>query len=140
MEAPVRAMIVGDLMATRLVCVRADSPISVAAKLLDDYDLSGLPVVDRDGALLGVVSRTDLIRARANERLWREWPTLLVRQLMTAPAVTTVAAAAIADAARLMGERHIRRLIVVDAAGAPVGVLSATDLVHAIAGRGGAAN
>lgn len=137
MPAVVRAMIVGDLMATRPVSVRADSPASVAAKLLDDYDVSGLPVVDRSGALVGVVSRCDLVRARANDGLWHDWPELLVRDLMTAPAVTTTIAAPLGEAARVMGERHIRRLIVVDAGGAPVGVLSATDLVHDIACRRG---
>ena len=48
----------------------------------------GLPVVDHTGALVGVLSQTDLNRARSTEYLWVNWPGLSVRHLMTSPAIT----------------------------------------------------
>ena len=44
-------------------------------------------MVDGDGDLVGVISQTDLLRARATEHLWANWPGLAVRHLMTSPAI-----------------------------------------------------
>jgi len=118
------------------VSVPADSPISEAARLLDTYRISGLPVVDRDGQLVGVVSQTDLLRARVIDHLWAALPGLAVRHLMTAPAVTARESMPLDEAASLMEERQIHRLVVVGADGrTPIGVLSVSDLVHEMARR-----
>ena len=79
---------VGDLMALDPIVVKATAPLAEAAELLDRHHISGLPVVDGGGSLVGVVSQTDLVRARSTEYLWSNWPGLAVRHLMTSPAVT----------------------------------------------------
>ena len=67
----------------------------------------GLPVVDAAGALVGVVSQTDLVHARPTEHLWQRWPGLAVRHLMTRPAITRRSATRPLDeAARLMERLH----------------------------------
>ena len=127
---------VRDVMTKGVVSVPADSPISEAARLLDTYRISGLPVVDRDGQLVGVVSQTDLLRARVIDHLWAALPGLAVRHLMTAPAVTAREGMPLDEAASLMEERQIHRLVVVGADGrTPIGVLSVSDLVHEMARR-----
>ncbi len=127
---------VRDVMTKGAVSVPADSPISEAARLLDTYHISGLPVVDRDGQLVGVVSQTDLLRARVIDHLWAALPGLAVRHLMTAPAVTAREGMPLDEAASLMEERQIHRLVVVGADGrTPIGVLSVSDLVHEMARR-----
>lgn len=126
---------VGDRMSLEPVVVRADASLADAAMLMDSRKISGLPVIDAAGSLVGVVSQTDLARARSTQYLWANWPGLAVRHLMTSPAVTVLRSTPLAMAARKMERHRIHRLVVVDDADEtiPIGVLSMTDLVHAIA-------
>jgi CBS domain-containing protein len=126
---------VGDLMALDPIVIKATASLTEAAELLDRHRISGLPVVDPGGSLVGVVSQSDLIRARSTEYLWSNWPGLAVRHLMTSPAVTVTRSTPLTIAAARMDRRHIHRLVVVadDDETLPIGILSMTDLVHAIA-------
>jgi CBS domain-containing protein len=126
---------VADRMAREPIVIGSDASLAEAATLMDRHHIHGLPVVDRDGRLVGVLSQTDLTRARGTEYLWANWPGLAVRHLMTAPAVTILGSATLDAAAHEMERRHIHRLVVVDETDplTPIGVLSMTDLVHAIA-------
>lgn len=135
MSPTTTGLTVGELMTRDPVVIRADASLKEAAGLLDEYRISGLPVVDMDGALLGVLSQTDLVRARATEHLWTNWPGLAVRHLMTHPALTIAASASLGEAARLMEERHVHRLVVLgDDERTPIGIISTTDLVRSMAG------
>ncbi len=129
------APIVGDRMALEPIVVRADASLTEAAALMDRHHIHGLPVVDASGSLVGVLSQTDLARARGTEYLWANWPGLAVRHLMTSPAITVLCSTPLAIAARKMERHRIHRLVVVDDLDPtiPIGVLSMTDLVHAIA-------
>ena len=126
--------LVGDLMTAEPVVVVADASLAEAASLLDQHHINGLPVVDAAGVLLGVLSQTDLLRARATEYLWANWPGLRVKHLMTSPALTIGRDQPVATAARKMERHHVHRLVVVadDDETRPIGVLSASDLVHAM--------
>ena len=130
-----RSITVGDLMAEEPIVVRADAPLSEAAHLIDEYDISGLPVIAEAGDLLGVISETDLVRARATEWLWANWTGLHVRHLMSSPALTIHASAPVAAAAIQMERDHVHRLVVVsdDDPLMPIGVISTSDLVRALA-------
>jgi CBS domain-containing protein len=130
-----RSITVGDLMAEEPIVVRADAPLSEAAHLIDEYDISGLPVIAEAGDLLGVISETDLVRARATEWLWANWTGLHVRHLMSSPALTIHASAPVAAAAIQMERDHVHRLVVVsdDDPIMPIGVISTSDLVRAVA-------
>lgn len=123
---------VGDLMTAAPVVVRADALLADAAWLLDEHRIDGLPVVDTGGALVGVISQTDLLRARATEYLWANWASLRVKHLMTSPALTICQGEPLATAARKMERNHVHRLVVVADGDetAPIGVISASDLVH----------
>lgn len=128
--------LVRDLMTADPVVVREDAPLPEVAETLERRDISGVPVVDGAGDLVGVISRTDLARVRATDDLWARWPGLAARHLMTQPAITVAADTPLADAIRRMESEHIHRLVVVDEGGRrPVGVLSTTDIVHAMTGR-----
>lgn len=129
--------IVADHMAPNPVVVRADASLSEAAALMDRHHVHGLPVVDEAGALVGVLSQTDLNRARSTEYLWANWPGLAVRHLMTSPAMTIHRSTPLIVAARRMEEHHVHRLVVVEQGDdrSPVGIISMTDLIHALAGE-----
>lgn len=135
MTADTRHATVADVMVLDLVVVRANAPIEQAAELMDRHHISGLPVVDSAGTLVGVVSQTDLVRARSTEYLWANWPGLSVRHLMTSPPVTVQRSTPLAIAAARMERNHVHRLVVVadDDETLPIGIVSSTDLIHDIA-------
>lgn len=129
---------VGDVMTPGPVTVQADLPLMEAARLLEEHGISGMPVVDADGALVGVLAESDLVRARATEHLWTRWPGLKVRHLMHAPALTADASMTLEEAATLMERAHVHRLVVVDAdQRTPVGIISTSDIVRSIVGTQG---
>lgn len=126
---------VGEFMNARPVTVRDTAPLSLAARVLDEHHIHGLPVVDAAGTVVGVLSQTDLVRARATEHLWASWPGLAVKHLMTSPALTCPVDTPISQAIGLMELNHVHRLIVVDeATRRPVGVFSTSDVIHLLAG------
>jgi CBS domain-containing protein len=126
---------VGDVMALEPIIIRADASLGDAVTLLERQHIHGLPVVDAAGSLVGVLSQTDLLRARSTEFLWANWPGLAVRHLMTSPALTIHRSTPLADAARKMERHHVHRLVVVadDDETLPIGLVSTTDLVRAMA-------
>jgi CBS domain-containing protein len=120
---------VGNLMTIDPITVAADSPIAEAEELLRNYRIRGVPVVER-GHLVGVLSQTDLLTAHEIEMIASNWDRLRVRHLMTRPAVTIEETATLAQAARIMVDRHIHRLVVLgNDAMTPIGVLTTTDLL-----------
>ncbi len=104
---------VGELMTGNPIVVSVDTPASDVAELLDRFGISGLPIVDWAGLLVGVVSHTDLLRARATDDLWARWPGLAARHLMTQPALTASAETPIEEAVARIESNHVHRLVVV---------------------------
>lgn len=127
------ASTVGQLMSREPVVVRADAALTDAVRLFEERRVHGLPVIDDEGALIGVISQTDMIRARATEQLWVGWRGLRVRHLMTAPALTISADADLSDAALQMEANGVHRLVVLAADGrSPEGIISSSDIVRAM--------
>ena len=124
---------VAELMTRDPIVVHVDTPLLDAAQLMEFYQVTGLPVIDWTGSVVGVISQIDLLHARATSTLWRQWPGLAVRHLMTEPAVTVRSYALLDDAARLMEQHRIHRVVVVNVDDEPIGVLSLTDLVRSMA-------
>lgn len=126
-------MVVADVMTLDPVVVHVDASIERAAVLLRSNSITGLPVIDDAGALVGVVSQTDLIAVMESPvgRLIRTKPSgLCVGELMSSPAVTIPLTSSLVEAARMMLDSRVHRLVAVDDAGHPVGVLSAMDFVR----------
>jgi CBS domain-containing protein len=121
---------VGEVMTPNPISITETASLAEAAGILDSKKITGLPVVDCDGVLVGVLSQTDLVRARANQHLVSNWPGLAVGQIMTKPALTIASSASIEDAAKEMDKLRVHRLVVVDAAATPIGIISTSDLVR----------
>lgn len=125
-------LLVADLMTIDPVTVAVDATIEEAARLLHENAITGLPVVDALSELVGVISQTDIVAVLDSPvgRLIRTKPSgLRVGELMSSPALTVPLTGSIRDAARLMVDSHVHRLVATDDAGRAVGVLSAIDLV-----------
>ena len=133
MTGPSSGPAVGSLMTGCPLVVSEDDSIAGVAELLAGYEISGLPVVDSDDRLVGVISQTDLIRLRGSTLPWTGWHGLMVRDLMTRPAKTIPGSASLDEAARRLTAERVHRLIVVDDGQSPIGVISESDLVREIA-------
>ena len=133
---------VADVMTRTVVVVPGSAPFKQVVRAMREYRVSALPVTDSDGVIEGVVSEADMIlredpsvlephflegHTRRDERKKAE--ALVARDLMTAPPVTVGPQASVADTARLMHERRVKRLPVVDLEGRIVGIVSRMDLL-----------
>ena len=121
---------VGDVMTANPISFTEKAALAEAAGILDSNKITGLPVVDENGVLIGVLSQTDLVRARANQHLVDNWPGLAVGQIMTKPALTISATASLQEAAKMMEQHRVHRLVVTSVAATPIGIISTSDLVR----------
>jgi CBS domain-containing protein len=112
---------VRDVMTSDVVSVPAGAPFAAVAAVLTRNGISAVPVVDRDGHLLGVVSAATLVGGR-------DGAGVTARELMTAAVRTTSEDATVAAAARLLVASGVRRLYVTDD-GRLTGVVSWRDLL-----------
>jgi CBS domain-containing protein len=125
-------MLVADLMTVDPVTIAVDAPLEEVAHLCRANGISGLPVTDDAGTLVGVISQTDLVAIHDSPlgRLIRAEPSgLRVGEIMSSPAVTVAMTASLREAAQLMRDGRIHRVVALDDRGRPVGVLSSSDFV-----------
>ncbi|MDH4334368.1 MAG: CBS domain-containing protein [Chloroflexota bacterium] len=133
MKTRITGPTVGELMSIEPVTIADTETVAEAERLMIDREVTGLPVVDRVGRLIGVLSQTDIVRAHASGQSLANWPGLAVRHLMTAPALTIRLDETLLTAARMMEQYHVHRLVVVAPDGEhAIGVISTTDLVRAL--------
>ena len=139
-------MKIEQIMTTDVATVSGDTPLKDVARMLTGKRISGVPVCDADGIVLGVVTEADILRKEQGfmpepggvlgwlfEKADAEGMRLLARtaaEAMTAPPVTIAPDASVFDAARIMTTRGINRLPVVKD-GRLVGIVSRADLVRA---------
>jgi CBS domain-containing protein len=142
-------MNVRDVMSRGVITVRSETPLKEVARLMVERGISGVPVVDDDGVVVGVVSEADfVIKERGAEAIHHRLLAGLIGDsqkaesqfakvvaeragsAMTSPAITIEGGAELRDAAALMVDRRVNRLPVVEA-GRLVGIVSRADLVRA---------
>jgi CBS domain-containing protein len=125
-------LLVADLMTLDPVVIGIDAALEDAERLMRERHISGLPVVDQHGALVGVISQTEVLEdgGPSMARLLRRKPSgLRVGELMSSPGVTVALTAPLGDAGRRMRDNRIHCVMAVDDNGRPVGVLFASDFV-----------
>lgn len=129
-------MRVSELMQRAVKTVGPDAAVNDAVVTLADSHISALPVVDRMGRMVGVVSSTDILTseaeagdATAREALFEE---TVVRDIMTLHPLTVLPDAEVREAAQQMLYADIHRLFVVEGERV-VGVISTTDIMRAVA-------
>lgn len=135
---------VAQLMQTGILTVTPSMRVSELAAFLEDGGIHGAPVVDKHGKILGVVSRTDILRLlaeRKGEDYYSLWPPKIekkripqtVRDIMSHRIVSIAETASAKTAAALMDKEKIHRILVTRE-GAFVGILAASDLRESLAG------
>lgn len=150
-------MNVSEVMTQGLISIGADAPVEEALHLMLDQNISGLPVLDATGALVGMLTEGDFLRRAelGTDRRRPRWLEFLlgpgmmageytgshgrkVSEIMSQPAVTVDAAAPLARAVELMEQHHVKRLPVT-ADGRVIGLLSRSDLLRAFLAASSAA-
>jgi len=127
-----RHLLVADLMTIDPIVVGVEASLEEATRLLHANSITGLPVISADGALVGVISQTDIVSVgdgAVGRAIRAQASGIRVGELMTSPAVTVAMTTTLEEAARIMRDRRVHRLVAVDDGGRPVGVLSAIDFV-----------
>ena len=152
-----RTRTVKDVMNPDIMTVADDMTTDALARYLIEQEISGAPVVDSQGHLIGVVSMTDIGRNMAEpadvessrrsgfyrdiapdvtlddlgER-YEEEQAATVRDVMTPVIHQVPVTASVAEAARLMIDQHIHRLVVTQGK-QPVGIITSLDLLKTVA-------
>ncbi|WP_328494699.1 CBS domain-containing protein [Streptomyces sp. NBC_00414] len=141
---------VGSVMTEEVVRAEYGTPFKEVARQLADHRISGLPVIDEDEKVIGVISETDLMVRQAqtpDPYAPKRRPRLAglkpgarkqavkarartAGQLMTAPPVTVHAEDTIVEAARTMARRRVERLPVLDEEDRLVGIVTRRDLLQ----------
>ncbi|MDH3319989.1 MAG: CBS domain-containing protein [Betaproteobacteria bacterium] len=146
-----------DIMVKDVVTVGPETPVREAASIMLERHISGLPVVDGSGRLLGIVSEGDLIRRpeietdppksgwlrlflsdESRARDFVKHHGRLAREIMTQPAISVAADAPLTEVVRLMERHRVKRIPVVER-GKLVGLVTRADLLRALVARQAAA-
>ena len=141
-----------DVMTRPVVTIEPDAPITKAVRLMLQHRISGLPVVDRAGRPVGIVTEGDFLRRveTGTERRRPRWLEFLlgpgrvaeayartharkVEEVMTVEVVTATEDTPLDEIVRLMERRRIKRLPVVGPDGRLIGIVSRANLMRALA-------
>ena len=114
-----------DVMTTEVVTVPPSMTMQELARLLAERHISGVPVVDHMGRVVGIVSEADILSRRQGEET--------VRAIMTTDVVAVAEEESVHEIALLLWMKRINRVPVLRQ-GELVGIVSRTDLVKALAG------
>ncbi|MGY4951664.1 CBS domain-containing protein [Streptomyces nigrescens] len=133
---------VGDVMTRTVVAIGQEAPFKEIVETMERWQVSALPVLAGEGRVIGVVSEADLLpkeefREAQPSRLEqltrlddvRKAGALTAGELMSAPALTVHAGDTLAQAARTMAFKSVKRLPVVDGTGLLQGIVSRADLL-----------
>lgn len=120
-------MIARDVMKTSVLRVAQDLPLSRLAEIFRSRGISGAPVEDGNGELVGVVSQSDLVRKRGLQAPEFKY----VRDVMTPAALAAMESTPVRELAKMMLRRRIHRIFILRK-GRLVGVVSSLDLLEAL--------
>jgi CBS-domain-containing membrane protein len=149
LDKPLQSLTAEDLMSHEVLTIPRGMSLRGAAQLLMRAQVSGAPIVDEGGRCVGVLSTSDFLKLAGDVPAGQsflahvacDWqvfeleavPEDSVEQHMTADPVTVLRETTLGELARRMVDAHIHRVIVVDEEQRPVGVVSTTDVLSAVA-------
>lgn len=146
---------VADVMSRDPIVVRSETSLNEAIQILAERRISGLPVVDDAGKLVGIISETDLMWQETgvtppayimflDSVIYLQNPATYERDLhkalgqtvgevMSKDPITTSPEKTLTEAARVMHDKDVHRLPVLDESGQVIGILTRGDIVRAMA-------
>jgi CBS domain-containing protein len=145
MISPPRHQTVSDVMTSGVHVASPLAPFKLLVRLIEENRVSAIPIVDHTGLPVGIVSESDLLLKERRLELERSRDLLhpqkrrlerakaagtVAADVMTSPVITVPSGTSLSDAARLMHESNVRRLVVVDERGRIAGIVSRSDLLQ----------
>ena len=137
---------VQDVMTARVVAVRQTASFKEMVLLMRKFRVSAFPVIDDAGRVIGVVSQADMLNKEAvlatgpgplsgilRFRDHDKAAGVTAAELMTSPPLTVSPGAPLTEAARLMRDRRVKRLPVINATGHLIGIISRADVLSVFA-------
>ena len=147
---------VSTVMTRQVAVLRPDMDLPEAARLLEEHGIGGAPVVDATGRFIGMLEDEDLIATEANLHVptvinllgvdfslpwdnvrfkeeFRKAVSTTVGQLMKEEFPSVAADDTVEDVATVMRDEDVNRVVVLDANGMVIGVVTRSDLVRALA-------
>ncbi|HLX58562.1 MAG TPA: CBS domain-containing protein [Ktedonobacteraceae bacterium] len=118
-------MIASDIMTHKVYTIHPEASVQETAQLLYDKRISGLPVLDAGGSIMGIITEADIISKVDRDGL-------CVADIMSREVITVNEEMLVNEIAALLTERRIKRVPVV-CDGKLVGIVSRGDIVHAVA-------
>ncbi len=120
-----------DVMTRGVVTVPMDATVRDVAAILCRQGLSAVAVISEDGEAMGVISNMDILKVIGKD----DWENMSAESIMTSHIENAKPISTVGDAARIMREKHIHRLLIfsergVGASQRPIGILSASDIVR----------
>jgi CBS domain-containing protein len=149
---------IADVMSRDPIVVKPETSLKEAIKILAERRISGLPVIDDTGKLVGVISETDLMWQETgvtppayimflDSVIYLQNPATYERDLhkalgqtvgevMSKNPITISPDKLLPEAARILNDRKIHRLPVLDSSGQVIGILTRGDIIRAMASEG----
>lgn len=122
-------MNVVDLMTTEVIAVSRDTGLREAARLMFRNRVSGLPITQQDGTLIGIITEADFLRLEVERQEGGRDQVVTVGEVMSIGVVTIRPEMEIYEAAKIMAVQEVKRLPVVDDDNRLLGVISRADIV-----------
>src|SRR5262249_23081918 len=114
-----------DVMIKDVISVSESTPLKEVAKMFVERKITGAPVINDDGDLVGVISETDIIRKTNNIGAWSP---SVAGQIMTKPAVAVAPDDTLQRVCEMMYNRRIHRVVVAE--GKQIkGILTTMDIL-----------
>ena len=117
-----------DIMTKKVVCIRKDTPIFEAIQLMANNNITGIPVVESDSTLVGMLSEQDVLRLF---HTYKDEKDRTVSDFMTQPAIHFEENELVLDVCYCLRDNSIRR-VPVTSNGKVTGVISRSDILKCI--------
>ena len=152
METPATIKTAADVMTREVRTIPAEATLREAAEMLSIHHISGAPVVDNDGRMIGIITESDLMnsaRKRAAmphiaafgvflapeetlQRIYHDGATLLAEEVMTPDPITAPPDVTLQELSQIMTKRRINRIPIVEDGGKLVGIVTREDILRGL--------
>lgn len=127
-----KSVLIKDYMAKDLSTFTPDTDISVAVKFLNAHRISGAPVLDEHGNLVGILSEKDCLEVALQSSYYEDWMGGKVSNYMTPNVETVIETASVLDLANMFLKSSYKRYPVLSESGKLVGQISRSDILKAL--------